>query len=195
MDQELEMIANRLMQAKMPEEVFGDIQAQHDEMLLLLQKNYRAIAKITHPDMYHTKPEQRLAQKAFQLLTDWLGKANEKIRSGEYGRQADPSKTILQTKRRKYSIDSTYVQERIFNLYPCSYVEDGRVHRSVLKIVRDCHDNGLAEHEARILRTLSRGKDAETFSPYLPNLVDAFVYENAGLNRHALIFEKYDGWY
>jgi len=80
MDQELEMIANRLTQAKMPEEVFGNIQAQRDEMFLLLQKNYRAIAKIAHPDMYHTKPEQILAQTTFQLLTDWLGKANEKIR-------------------------------------------------------------------------------------------------------------------
>ena len=195
MDQELEMVANRLAQAKMPEEVFGDIKAQHDEMFLLLQKNYRAIAKIAHPDMYHTKPEQILAQTAFQLLTDWLGKANEKIKSGEYGRQVDPSKTILQTKRRKYSVEGTYVQERMFNLYPCSYVEDGQVHRSFLKLVRDRHDNDLAENEARILRTLTRGKDAETFSPYLPNLVDAFVYESGGVNRQALILEKYEGWY
>ena len=195
MDQELEMIANRLTQAKMPEEVFGNIQAQRDEMFLLLQKNYRAIAKIAHPDMYHTKPEQILAQTTFQLLTDWLGKANEKIKSGEYGRPVDPSKTILQTKKRRYSVDGAYIQEGIFNLYPCSYVEDGRVHRSVLKIVRDWHNNDLAENGARILRILARGEDAETFSPYLPNLVESFVYESGGVNRQAVILEKYDGWY
>jgi len=195
MNQELEIIANRLMQASTPEEVFGEIKARYDEMLFVLQKNYRAIAKIAHPDMYHTKQEQLLAQTTFTLLTDWLGKAREKIKAGEYGKRVDSSKTILRTRKREYSVEGSYVQERIFNLYPCSFIEDGRVHQSVLKIIREWHDNNLAENETRALRTLSRGRDAEQFSPYIPNLIDAFVYEGAGADRQAIVLEKYDGWY
>jgi hypothetical protein len=195
MNQELEMIANRLRQANVPEEIFGEIPAQEAEMLSLLQRNYRAMAKITHPDMYHTPQEQILAQNAFQLLTDWFGKAREKIQAGEYGKTIDSTKTILQTRKRKYLVEASYLQERIFNLYPCTFVEDGRVHRSILKIVRDWHDNDLAENETRALRTLARGKDSEKFSAYIPNLIDAFVYEAAGTDRQAIVLEKYDGWY
>jgi hypothetical protein len=195
MNEELEMTANRLMQASTPEEVFGEIKAQYDEMLFLLQKNYRAIAKVVHPDRYHTLQEQILAQRTFILLTDWLDKAKEKVKSGEYGKNVDPPKTILRTRKREYSIYGSYVQDRMFNLYPCSFTEAGRVHQAVLKIVRDWHDNGLVEKEARALQTLSRGKDAEQLSAYLPNLIDTFVYEGAGVDRQAVILERYDGWY
>ena len=109
MNEELEMIANRLMQASAPEEVFGEIKAQYDEMLFLLQRNYRAIAKVVHPDRYHTREEQILAQRTFTLLTDWLDKAKEKMKSGEYGKKVDPSKTILRTRKREYSIYGSYV--------------------------------------------------------------------------------------
>jgi hypothetical protein len=195
MNQELEIIANRLAQASTPEEVFGEIKAQCDEMLFMLQKNYRAIAKIAHPDMYHTEQEQILAQTAFHLLTDWLDKAREKIKAGEYGKTVDPSKTILRTRKRVYSVDSAYVQERIFNRYPCHFLEDGLVHPAILKIVRDWRDNDCAEREIRVLRTLARGKDTERFSAYIPNLIEHFVYESAGVERQAFILEKYDGWY
>jgi len=195
MNQELEMIVSRLMQANTPEEVFGEIRAQYDEMFVLLQRNYRAIAKVTHPDIYHTLQEQILAQRAFTLLTDWLDQAKVKIKSGEYGKKVDSSKTILRTRKREYCVDGPYVQARMFNLYPCSFVEAGRVQRAVLKIVRDSGNNEMAENEMKALRILSRGKDAERFSAYIPNLIDAFVYENAGAERQAVVLEKYDGWY
>ena len=195
MDQELEIIASRLAHASTPEEVFGEIKAQYDEMLFILQKNYRALAKLAHPDMYHTEHEQRLAQTTFQLLTDWLGKAREKIKAGEYGKKVDPSQIILRTRRREYSVGGSYGQDRFFNLYPCSFREDGRLHRAVLKIARDWRDNDLAERETKALRTLARSKDAETFSAYVPKLIDHFVYESAGVQRQAFVLEKYDGWY
>src|SRR5215213_147681 len=189
------MITNRLMQASTPEQVFGEIEAQSDEMLFLLQKNYRAIAKVVHPDMYHTLQEQILAKRTFTLLTDWLDKAKERIKSGEYGKKVDPSKTILRTRKREYSVDRSYVQDQMFNLYPCSFKQYGRVHQAVLKIVRDRYDNGLVENETRALRTLFRDKDAEQFSAYIPNLIDAFLYKDAGTDRQAAVFERYHGWY
>jgi len=195
MNQELQLIANQLSQATTPEDVFGEIKAQYDEMFLVLQRNFRAIAKITHPDMYHTLSEQVLAQRTFNLLTDWLEKAKEKIRLGEYGQKNTPPTTILRTRKREYSVGGVYAEQQIFNLYSCRFTEYGRVESASLKIVRDPHHNDLAEREVRILQKLSRGKDAEKFSPYLPNLLDAFVYESSGLSRKGLIFEKLDGWY
>jgi serine/threonine protein kinase len=195
MDQELESIASRLTSAGCPEDVFGKIEGLYDEMIFTLQKKYRAIARIVHPDLYQTESEQRLAHAAFHSLTNWLGKAREKIRSGAYGRKVDPSRTVLRTRKNEYALDGSYVQERRFNLYPCSFMEDGRLHRAVLKVAREARDNSFAEREIRALRTLSRSRDAEKFSAYIPNLIDHFVYENAGAERQAAVLEKYDGWY
>ncbi len=195
MNQELELIANRLAQANTPEDVFGELKAQGEDMLLTLKRHYRAIVKIAHPDMYHTKQDQMLAQTTFNLLTDWFNQAKEKIELGQYGSRIPASRTILQTGKREYSLDGGYVQEQIFDLYPCSFVEHGRVQRAVLKIVREPHDNDLAENEVRTLRTLSLGKDANKFSPYLPNLIDAFVYVEAGVHRQAVILQSSGRWY
>ena len=195
MNPELELVASQLAHAHTPEEVFGEIKAHRDEMLVLLQKNYRAMAKITHPDIYHTDQERRLAQKAFHLLTDWLGEAREKIKSGEYGKKNNPSKTILRTRKREYSVSGSYARDGVFNLYPCSYMERDLVYQALLKIARAWRDHALVERESRALRTLVRSKDAERFAAYLPNLLDHFNYEDEEGERPALVFEKYDGWY
>lgn len=195
MNQELEQIANHLTQANAPEDVFGEIRARYEDMLPILKQHYRAIAKIVHPDVYRTIQEQRLAQSAFNLLTDWFDKAKEKIEFGEYGKQTPSSKTVLRTRKREYSIDGGHIQEQIFNLYPCRFVEYGRTHRAILKIVRDPRDNDLAENEVRALQTLLMGKGAGKFLAYLPNLLEAFVYADAGINRQAIVLRRYSGWY
>ena len=195
MDQELELIANRLAQAHTPEEVFGEIQAGHGDMLPILKRHYRAMVKIAHPDVYHTKQDQLLAQAAFNLLTDWFDQAKQKIESGRYGMRSASSKTVLQTRKREYSIEGAYLQDGIFNLYPCSFSEHGRIQRAVLKIVRDPWDNDLVENELRALEALARGKDAKKFSSYIPDLIDAFLYEDAGVHRQAVVFRSYENWF
>jgi hypothetical protein len=195
MNQELQRMANQLAQASRPEEVFGDIHVSEEEKFSILQKNYRAMARIAHPDMYRTTQEQILAQRTFYLLTEWLEKAKEKMRWGEYGSQTSSSGSILRTRKRDYRIFGTYVDSRIFRLYPCSFREDRQTHRCILKLVRDPRDNHRIETEGRALRTLARGQDVETFSAYVPNLIDAFVYESSRVERQALVLEQYDGWY
>ena len=195
MNQELELIARRLTQASSPEEVFGEIKAQYGEMFPVLQHNFRAIAKIAHPDMYHTRSEQILAQKTFTLLNDWLERAKEKIALGEYGQRSATSRVTVQTRKREYSVESAYSEQPFFNVYPCHFVENGRVQNAFLKVVRDPHHNELAENEVRALQTLVHGRDGKKFSPYLPNLVDTFVYQSSGMDRKTLVFEKDSGWY
>jgi hypothetical protein len=195
MNQELELIANRLAQASRPEDVFGEIKARYEDMLPILHKSYRAIAKIAHPDMYQTRQDQALAQTAFNLLTDWFNQAKRKIECGEYGSRNASARIVLQTRKREYLIEGSYVQEHIFNRYKCSFTEHSRIRQGVLKIVRDPHDNDLAETEARTLQALARAEGTENFSAYFPTLVEAFVYEDAGIARQALVLQHNEGWY
>lgn len=195
MNQELELIASRLSQAHTPEEVFGEIHAGRDDMLSTLKRHYRAIVKVAHPDVYRTEHDRLVAQKAFYLLTDWFHQAKDKILAGQYGRKDTSPKMILQTRTREYAVEAGYVQEELFNSYPCSFSEHGRLQRAVLKIVRDPWNNDLVENERRALAALARGRDAKKFSPYIPQLLDAFLYEDAGIHRQAVVFRRYENWF
>lgn len=194
MNQELELIAHRLTQATTPEEAFGELKAADDEMLALLQKNYRAIAKIAHPDMYRNEQEQALAQKTFTLLSQWFQRAKEKIIRGEYGKRVDEL-ICLRTRTREYWVQATHTEQPFFNTYSCSFMEKGALHPAILKIVRDPRDNYLLEHEATALQIFSHHPDSRKFAPYIPTLLDAFLYEDEHVDRQAIILEMSGGWH
>ncbi len=42
---------------------------------------------------------------------------------------------------------------------------------------------------------LRGGKEADTFSAYIPGLIDSFFYQEGGIDYHAIVFERYTGWY
>lgn len=197
MNPELTLIANRLTQARTPEDVFGKISGQITDAIAALKKSYRAIAKVAHPDIYQAREEQILAENAFSLLNEWLEKAEAKIKAGSYGQPMDvrDAKTILQTKKRTYFVEPGYVETELYTLYDCQYDEDGQNLMAQLKIVRDPLDNDFAQNEARILLKLAHGAEADRFLPYIPALVDAFVYDDGAEARQALVTEKYSGWY
>jgi hypothetical protein len=161
----------------------------------LLKQSFRSIAKVVHPDVYQTKEDKALAQNVFGLLTDWFDQAKEKIAAGEYGRRSTSSKTVLRTKRHEFTLAGGYVEEEVFNFYPCSFVENGQRRQAVLKVVRDPNDNDLAENETRALRILARGVDANKYSPYIPKLVDAFSYDDAGVGLQTVVLEGRAGWF
>lgn len=195
MNQELEFIAGRLASALSPEDVFGEINARTDELVPLLKQSFRSIAKVAHPDVYQTWEDKALAQTTFGLLASWFDQAKQKIAAGEYGRRNTSPKTVLCTKRHEFTLEHGHVEEQVFNFYPCSFVENGRRRQAVLKVVCDPYDNDLAGNEIRALQTLARGVDANKYSPYIPKLVDAFLYDDAGAGRQALVLEGSAGWF
>jgi hypothetical protein len=194
MNSELTLIAIRLEQASTPEEVFGELQGKGSERAANLKKVYHQLARIAHPDIYHSAEEHSLAQVAFADLTRWFDQAGEKIRAGIYG-ETGAAEIILSTATRTYVLAGNCIETDSFNLYP-GYFENG-VHRAAvtLKIPRDPQDNDLAQTEARILQILLSGKAADKFSAYIPNLIDSFLYEKGGVVRQANIFERQMGWY
>jgi serine/threonine protein kinase len=192
MNLELERISRQLSRASCPEEVFGPVHESGGDPLPALRRIYRSLVKTTHPDVYHSADERLLAQTAFRQLIEWFDKAEEKIRSGRYGRKET---MILRTGRRYYEIEADFREDGPFNHYPCTYRAAGKEFRAVLRIARDPKDNDLAENEVRVLQLLGSSKDSAKFSPYIPNLIDAFVYDDGGSVHQAAVFEKYEGWY
>ena len=190
MNAELELIAARLKEAQIPEDVFG-VSAGAD-CLPAIRKNYHALARKVHPDLFNTDDEKLLAHRAFAQLIEWFRQAEEKVLFGVYGHSMQ---VILQTRQRDYCIDDTPSEQGIFNVYPCRFTQDGKLHLATLKLVREPHHNDLAQNEIVALRKLHTAPNADQFSAYLPRLLDAFIYEDAGNQHQASVFERTSGWY
>jgi serine/threonine protein kinase len=192
MNPELTLIANRLTYATCPEDVFGKINGHS-----ALSRSYHVIVKIAHPDHYQSSDEKTLATKTFNLLNEWLQRAEEKVKAGVYGQPIDArmAKTALQTKQHEYIIETGFSEADIYNIYDCQYQEAGQPRQGILKIVREPGNNDLGQNEARVLGYLQSGTNAERYSPYIPSLVESFVYDDGAAARQALVLEKYSGWY
>jgi hypothetical protein len=187
MNQELESLASQLAKATKPEDVFGGIWNE-----VSLRRSYHCMAKVAHPDVHLSHEDKVLAQVTFGRLAEWFEQAEEKIRSGRYGKK---ERIVIQTKTREYEIEDGFTEDGMFNFYSCRYVDKGQNRRALLRIVRDPCGNDISQNEIRILDILLNGRDAKKFSPYIPNLLDAFMYDDDRISRHSAVFEKYDGWY
>ena len=195
MNREFETLSARIRNATCPEDVFGEIGAQTDAMLLTLKQRYRAYVKIVHPDVYQGTDEKAAAQSTFRLLTAWMARAEGRIKTGKYGSAGAGETILLRTPKREYEIEGAYVEDGIYNSYACTFLDKGQLQSAQLKVVRDPCNNPLAENEIRALRTLSAKADSNKFSPYLPQLLDAFIYDNGASARQALVLKKESGWF
>lgn len=190
MNPELEHIASQLTKATKPEDVFGDLGT--NDSLPALRRMYHSMAKVTHPDVYQISQEKILAQAAFSQLVEWFNQAEQKIKSGRYGKV---NQILLQTRSREYELDGSFTEDDKFNFYSCTFFENGHTHEAVVRIVRDPRQNEISHNEVRILNILLNSEHSNKFLPYFPNLLDAFIYEDEKISRQATIFEKYEGWY
>jgi len=193
MNNNLQGIADQLAQAKSPEDVFGEIKGREDEKQAALKAVYYRLAKLTHPDAFLETEDQRLASIAFSRLTEWYAQAQAKLNAGIYA--SSRVKLVMDTGRRSYSVYSDGREGLVSNAYPCTFWENGRLVSAVLKMVRQPQDNDLAQNEVEILQRLKAGRGAKKFGPYLPELIDAFLYEQAGVQRHVSVFAREEGWY
>jgi hypothetical protein len=191
MNTQLDSLASMLTRAKSAEDVFGTLTGSGVDLLAQVRKSYHVMVRVTHPDLYLGLDEKRLAQTALGQLINWFKLAEQQIHSGSYGQTA----ITLQSKKRMYRVQEHYQQDGIFNNYPCSFVEAGQMRLGTLKLVRDPHNNALAQNEFNALGILQRSWQASKFAPYLPGLIEAFVYQQAGLARQAGVFERLAGWF
>ena len=189
MDAELTLFANRLAGAAAPEDVFGALSGLDE-----LKKTFRQMAKIAHPDHYQSADDRSLAERTFTSLSEWFAQAESRLNAGQYGLKADAAPSVLRSFKREYRIGGTLAEGEIYTFYPCSYSEYRRIVQAELHIVRDPQDNDLGQNEVRILRILQAGKWAAKFAPYLPRLIDSFIYRYAGTAHQASVFPWREGW-
>lgn len=193
MDRELNLLAQKLAQATEPEEIFGAVGQTGEEQAAGLKKAYHQLAKLTHPDCFRSGEDQAVAQVAFPRLVGWFARAEEKRKAGLYG--VSDRSLVLRTKKREYRLNGAYHQRGIYACYPGVYEENGLNFPITIKLVCDSSNNDLAQNEAAALQTLANGKSARKFWPYVPRLLDSFLYEVDGVDYQANVFERAQGWY
>ncbi len=199
MDAELERVAKMIKQAKIPEDVFGDLKGTPKEMSEAGKKVFKRLARVTHPDKFSRDDDRTLAGKAFGKLPDLWKAAKEKIRLGTYGDRAAGTgeQVTVHARRRTYVVGGQLSRGDICSFYSCHYQEGGDQTQGIFKVARDPSNNGLVKNEAGILKVLHEGSEHERFQPYVPELVDSFGYRDGGSSviRQVNVLSWLEGFY
>ena len=169
----LKEIANLLLNAERPVEIFGDISKEE------IKKKYRSLAKICHPDIA-PENEKDLAERTIKLLNDFYHKALDEIEKGIYN--ITDEKEILKTndvlfefdlKGKNYKFYKYLYSEDICDVY--EGISDDKV--VTLKIVADEQDNDLVVNEYNVLKKLSHHSLPKLLSRVKINGKEALILE------------------
>ena len=175
---ELELIAQRLEQAKFPEQVFGSLEGIKNP-LEQGYSTYRQLAKLTHPDLCTDPALKELAEKTFTRLHIFWKRAKSRLEEGTYG-VFDPfgsgQEISITVAKKEYTVTDSFYEGVLFNFYPCTFYEGGSKQRGVFKINRDSADNDRLVKEAKVLKRLTEAERYSKFSNYFPHLVDSFRF-------------------
>lgn len=118
----------------------------------------------------YRKPNEMFACRfcdATLVVTDW------KID------QLDGTAVTVITDRGRYTIADLLAKGDLCNLYLCGFKAGGQDWQAVFKIARDTADNDLVQNEARILRSLQGAEGFREFNPFLPKLLESFIYQDS----------------
>ena len=200
----LQSVAVSLEKAKVPEDVFGKLDAA--DPIKTLAFEYRRLVRFVHPDKFEGTESARLAHDLFLKLTDWKNQAERKIKAGTYGdrKPALPEETPptfhapqqVKTPRRTYLVDGLITRGDLADLYSCAYTEKGVEHRDIFKVAQSPADNDLLENESKVLGAIyPMAQVSEKFYRYLPKLLDTFVLRGASrTNRRVNVLVLADGY-
>lgn len=175
-NQELSMIHRMVMGADCPEKIFGS-SANLDS----IKKTYRQLARVLHPDLYHSRAEEKvIAEESFKKLNDFYEKAQERLKNGVYGDCAAGENTdsqqsdfIIKTRKAEYHVESAIAQGDLATVYGAYFIDErGAKNDVVVKVIDDQADNDLAQNEIRVLRMINEETGSQ--KKHLPVLIDQF---------------------
>lgn len=190
--------ASTIMAAMCPEDVFGDLPGSPAEQRGNVQRGYRQLARLVHPDS--ARPEDKpSAAAAFARLLQFREAAGKAIDAGTYGQRQPLSAThpvTIHSRRHVYRAGDPYAKGDIANLYHCT---DGEgTSPALLKVARNAADNDLIQAEASALRHLLTPDQpaAKGFFPFLPRITDSFSFrDSSGPARQANVFDWLPGFH
>jgi serine/threonine protein kinase len=160
----------------------------------ILKQAYRKLARVLHPDAYRDPADKALAERAFRRLQAFYDAATSAEEQETYGvvalvtmRTALGAHEFTRPLGTPGDLSDVYLVTATMN--------GGAARGAIGKVARAAADNDLLRAEAQALRRL-RGADGdpERFA-YIPELLDAFDYGEAGRPRRATnVLARLDGF-
>lgn len=180
-----------VMNAKHPEDVFGDVPTSADDARHQIAATYRCLAKDLHPD-------HGGSAEAFARLGELYRAAQEAVAAGRYGERGSMTGTILvRTRRHGYRVSALLSKGKAVNIYRATYdTGDGDgPQQALLSIARDPRDGKLLSHEAKVLKAmLTAGPEMyDLISKYLPAYIEAFGFRQGRVTRQGIAFREVPG--
>lgn len=181
--------ADFILGAVRPEDVFGPLEGATEDQIVMLRRAYRRLAASVHPDKVGGSAE------AFVALQDLHAKAQRAVLSGVYGR-GEATYATLSVRGRDYELHALAARGDVANVFLGHATGAGVRWPVALKVAREERHSALLKHEARILRRLN-DPDAveERFRPYVPELLDSFLYRRSTVNRAANAIVALEGFF
>ncbi|MFA5933436.1 MAG: hypothetical protein WCV81_04135 [Microgenomates group bacterium] len=185
-ENESDLITQKIINAKHPEDVFGGLGEAADPLKTVLS-TYRQLSKLTHPDLNGGVE----AQDAFINLTRLWERAQEKIKLGTYGQIPPDVLLTIRTRVREYEIFDSFSQTDFCNVHGATYKEGGTNIPAIFKVAKSPLDNEFVENEAKMLRKLAEVDNFDNFRPYFPGLIDSFIFEDSNhIRKNINAFSK-----
>ena len=195
---ELTHIGRLLEKAYTPEEIFGDLQGSSTEKLAAARKVFLHIAKAVHPDAHPGADEATQASVSFKKLTVLWEQAQARIGHGTYGSKDAAEAFVpfhIQTASGQYTLERLLTHGDLCNLYVGTTIDTEGKKQILLKVPIYPQDNDLVANEARILKHLQAGTNAQAARHFVSQLVDAFAYEEhaTGILRRLTVLSYVEG--
>ena len=188
----LEVTANRLSQATFYLDVFGACDEVPSKQLQHIKSVFRRLAKIVHPDLYGDADEKKVASAAFTQLQKLLEDAERAVKEGAYGQPL--LYASAKTRKGHHSLIHYVGSGDLCRLYATTSKVDGAELATVTKIAKQPKDKDLLQVEADVLRLFRKDGTDSSFHPFVPELVDSFVFsEKSKPRRQANVLVKLEG--
>ncbi len=187
----LAVAAKLVLDATSYVEIFGDLGKDNTTRQKNLNREYRRIARVLHPDLYPDPDQKALAEQAFTRMTDMHHKAHDAINNDTYG-EVKPLAEI-ETKLATHRIIKGFATGDIADVYLAESEIAGATTPTLVKIVRSSIDNDLMQAEEKALRILGSDTAEEQWRPFVSTLVDSFAFAETGKpNRQANVIALVD---
>ncbi|GAB4517871.1 MAG: hypothetical protein OHK0046_24890 [Anaerolineae bacterium] len=99
------------------------------------------------------------------------------------------------TPTRVYTVLDLLSRDDVCSVYRCRYTAQDRQWQGMFRLSRDSDDNDLVKTEAQTLFHLQGSSQYDDFSPFLPTVLESFVYHDSSLQggRQVNIFGLHEG--
>lgn len=166
--------AEAILDARIPQDIFGELPADQGDALGEATRIYRQLARETHPDSAEGDGV------AFSRLTDLYHLAQRLITAGDYHIVGLAGRTV-KAKSREYTIQERFFYGDIADTYKCSH--------GLIRVTHHPRDNDLLRTEAITVKTI-RKEVEDKWKVYLPELIDSFsIRDSSSKDRHANVFK------